>query len=42
MYGSIIGDLAGSIYEYSQLKEIKPVSMGKIIEKMHFIVMTQY
>ena len=25
MYGAIIGDLAGSIYEYSQLKKVTPI-----------------
>lgn len=36
MYGAIIGDLAGSIYEYSQLKKIKPINIGKIIENNAF------
>ncbi len=36
MYGAIIGDLSGSIYEYKQLKEIKSIKMGKIIEKNAF------
>lgn len=36
MYGAIIGDLAGSIYEYSQLKKVVPVKMGKIIEDNAF------
>ena len=31
MWGSIIGDLAGSIYEYSQTKEVHPVFVEKII-----------
>ena len=31
MYGSVIGDLAGSIYEYDQLKKVKPVKMDKVI-----------
>ena len=31
MYGAVIGDLAGSIYEYDQLKKIKPIKMDKII-----------
>lgn len=25
MWGAIIGDLAGSIYEYDQLKKVKPI-----------------
>ena len=36
MYGAIIGDLAGSTYEYEQLKEIKPIVMDKIIEDNSF------
>ena len=28
MYGSIYGDLAGSIYEFEQLKEIKSIDNG--------------
>ena len=36
MYGAIIGDLAGSIYEYSQLKKVIPVYMDKIIEDNAF------
>lgn len=31
MYGAIIGDLAGSIYEYSQLKSISHINIDKII-----------
>lgn len=36
MYGAIIGDLAGSIYEYSQTKEIKNIKVKNIIEKNSF------
>ena len=36
MYGAIIGDLAGSIYEYSQLKKVTPIYMDKIIEDNAF------
>ena len=36
MYGAIIGDLAGSIYEYDQLKEIKPIYIDNIIEDNSF------
>jgi hypothetical protein len=36
MYGAIIGDLAGSIYEYEQTKKIKPVYTTKIIENNVF------
>lgn len=36
MYGAIIGDLAGSIYEYEQLKSIKSVHMTELIGKDSF------
>ena len=36
MYGAIIGDLAGSIYEYDQTKGIKPIEIKKIIEDNAF------
>lgn len=36
MYGAIIGDLAGSIYEYNQTKEIKNIKINNIIEKDSF------
>lgn len=36
MYGAIIGDLAGSIYEYEQTKEIKNINIGSIIEENAF------
>lgn len=36
MYGAIIGDLAGSIYEYEQIKGIKRVEVRKIIEDQAF------
>lgn len=36
MYGTIIGDLAGSIYEFDQTKGIKPVKMNKVIEDNAF------
>lgn len=36
MYGAIIGDLAGSIYEFEQVRCIKPIKMGKIIEDNAF------
>ena len=35
-YEKLIGDLAGSIYEYEQLKKIKPVRIKNIIEKNSF------
>ncbi len=36
MYGTIIGDLAGSIYEYSQTKEIKSIYTDNIIQDNSF------
>ena len=36
MYGVVIGDLAGSIYEYNQTKEIISVIPDKIISKNSF------
>ena len=36
MYGAIIGDLAGSIYEYSQTKQIKSITINNIIEDNSF------
>lgn len=36
MWGAIIGDLAGSIYEYNQTKGIKPVKINNIIEDNSF------
>ena len=36
MYGAIIGDLAGSIYEYEQTKKIKNININKIIEDNAF------
>ena len=36
MLGAIIGDLAGSIYEFEQIKNCKPVKVDKIIEENSF------
>lgn len=36
MYGAIIGDLAGSIYEYEQLNHIKEIKVDKIIADNSF------
>ena len=36
MWGAIIGDLAGSIYEYEQEKEIKEIKNEEIIKKYSF------
>ena len=37
MFGAIIGDLAGSIYEYSQIKSTTPINMQQVIEPESFI-----
>lgn len=36
MYGAIIGDLAGSIYEYEQTKSIRKISIHEIINENSF------
>lgn len=36
MWGSIIGDLAGSIYEYSQIKEVSPIVVDELIKEESF------
>lgn len=36
MYGAIIGDLAGSIYEYQQTKEIKNINIDELIPSNSF------
>lgn len=36
MYGAIIGDLAGSIYEYNQVNNISSVNMNNLIEDNSF------
>lgn len=36
MYGAIIGDLAGSIYEFSQIREITNINVNNIIENNSF------
>ena len=36
MIGAIIGDLAGSIYEYDQIKSVKKVNLDNIIEENSF------
>ena len=36
MYGAIIGDLAGSIYEYEQVKQIKSIKTNNIIDDRAF------
>ena len=36
MWGAIIGDLAGSIYEFDQTKNIVPVTVDQIIETNAF------
>ena len=37
MLGAIIGDLAGSIYEFEQFKKVRPILINNIIEKNAFI-----
>ena len=36
MWGAIIGDIAGSIYEYEQIKGVKPLKITKIIQDNGF------
>ena len=36
MWGAVIGDIAGSIYEYEQIKSIKPVKIEQIIPENGF------
>lgn len=36
MYGAIVGDLAGSIYEFNQLKKIQSIKMNNLIEDKAF------
>lgn len=36
MYGAIIGDLTGSIYEYDQIKNVKEVKINNLIEDNSF------
>jgi len=36
MWGAIIGDLAGSIYEFDQVKKVKPVVVSNIIDENSF------
>ena len=36
MWGSIIGDLAGSTYEYSQIKEVSPIVVDELIKDESF------
>ena len=36
MYGAIIGDLAGSIYEFDQTKRVFPISTNYLIEESSF------
>lgn len=37
MYGNIIGDLAGSIYEYGQIKKVSHITIDEVITKDSFI-----
>ena len=36
MWGAIIGDLAGSVYEYQQYKKISPIEVDKLITENSF------
>ena len=36
MWGAIIGDLAGSIYEYDQFKKVQKISVNNLIEENAF------
>ena len=36
MIGNIIGDLAGSIYEFGQIRSYHPVKVGELIEENAF------
>ena len=36
MWGSIIGDLAGSVYEFSQIKEVTPIEVDELIRSDSF------
>jgi len=36
MWGAIIGDLAGSVYEYNQFKKISPISVKELIQEKSF------
>ena len=38
MYGAIIGDLAGSIYEFDQVSGVHSIKMNKIIEDNSFYI----
>ena len=38
MYGAIIGDLAGSIYEFNQVSGVHSIKMNKIIEDNYFYI----
>ena len=36
MWGAVIGDLAGSIYEFDQVKNAKPVEVKELMPKNSF------
>ena len=38
MYGAIIGDLAGSIYEFNQVSGVHSIMMNRIIEDNSFYI----
>lgn len=40
MWGAIIGDIAGSIYEFKQLKGIKPITCKETIDNCLYALFT--
>ena len=38
MYGAIIGDLAGSIYEFNQVSGVHSIKVNKIIDDNFFYI----
>ena len=41
MWGAIIGDLAGSIYEYNQIKKVKEIKNIKITNQTLHLILKQ-
>lgn len=42
MWGAIIGDLAGSIYEFDQIKKVSNISLDSLILENSFLVIMQF
>lgn len=42
MWGALIGDLAGSIYEFKQIKKISQICLDTLIQNDSFLVMIQF